>query len=314
MIALAPTDLDWFSFLSDRPDIARVNFWTPTDWKIRSLAPGDHWYFVLKGSLPRKIGGGGRFVKYETLPASRAWSIYGRGNGAENFGDMVQRLNSFREKRASASNTSKDPIIGCVVLEDPFFLPGKQQKTPEQLGITFPAQVVKFKTYDIPPLEIGAPINAYPLVDELEEAVEEAETSMAFNPSNIDDARRRVMASIVRRRGQLNFRQDLIRVYSGRCAITKCDTEAALEAAHIIPYRGEETNSIANGLLLRADLHTLFDIGLLVISSDFRVVLHPSIRNGHYGALHGQQLSVPPDSRCWPSRMALDEHRRTAGF
>ncbi len=49
----------------------------------------------------------------------------------------------------------------------------------------------------------------------------------------------------------------LLKAYSGRCAVTGCDAEPALEAAHLRPYKGPESNTAANGLLLRSDIHTL---------------------------------------------------------
>ena len=79
------------------------------------------------------------------------------------------------------------------------------------------------------------------------------------DPGGIEDARTRVLSSIVRRRGQPLFRKRLLKAYDRRCAFTGCAVEALLEAAHIVPYRGSDTNHIANGLLLRADLHTLFE-------------------------------------------------------
>lgn len=87
--------------------------------------------------------------------------------------------------------------------------------------------------------------------------------SRGFDASSIVDARERVLGQIVRRRGQQEFREKLLVAYEGRCAITGCDAIEALEAAHIVPYLGTETNHVQNGLLLRADIHTLFDLGCL---------------------------------------------------
>lgn len=51
--------------------------------------------------------------------------------------------------------------------------------------------------------------------------------------------------------------------YGGQCAITGSDAGPALEAAHPRPYRGVDSNVISDGLPLRGDIHTLFDLGLL---------------------------------------------------
>ena len=133
--------------------------------------------------------------------------------------------------------------------------------------------------------------------------------------ANLDDARDRIIASIVRRRGQAQFRQELLEAYQHRCALTGCDAVEALEAAHIIPYRGEHTNVMSNGLLLRCDIHTLFDLGLLTIESrSMTVVLDMRLLDTSYGCLAGQSLRVPNDPRCRPSCDLLDAHRLAAGL
>ena len=95
----------------------------------------------------------------------------------------------------------------------------------------------------------------------------------AFNPEGIADTREHDLSSIVRRRGQPAFRKHLLSAYSGRCAITGCDVAAVLDAAHIVSYRGPETNHPANGLLLRTDLHTLFDLRMVAVDVDTMTLL-----------------------------------------
>jgi len=136
-----------------------------------------------------------------------------------------------------------------------------------------------------------------------------------FTPISEEDARKRITASIVARRGQVRFRQGLLKAYDNKCAVTGCDAIEALEAAHITPYMGEHTNSIQNGLLLRADIHTLYDLGLIAISSaDFKVIIHSSLKDGHYAYLAGRMMSVPNNKEYWPSRVALDMHRHSSGL
>ena len=84
------------------------------------------------------------------------------------------------------------------------------------------------------------------------------EASAAFNPAFMADERRRALANRVFAPGQSLFREKLMRAYDGRCAITGCNVEAALEAAHIIHYCGPESDHVGNGLLLRLDLHARF--------------------------------------------------------
>lgn len=131
-----------------------------------------------------------------------------------------------------------------------------------------------------------------------------------FNPESIEDARTHIYTSIVRRQGQGRFRNILIDAYAGKCAITGCDVTAALEAAHIIPYRGKETNSPQNGLLLRADLHTLFDLGLIAIhEANFQLITHPSLGNTVYDQYNGLIIRLPKEVSKYPSSHALAEHR-----
>lgn len=124
-----------------------------------------------------------------------------------------------------------------------------------------------------------------------------------FDPTGVVDAREAVARQIEARRGQQAFRDALLAAYNGRCAVTGCPVVAVLEAAHIHPYRGAETNHIANGLLLRADLHTLLDCGLMAIDpDDFKFFVAPSIRGSSYGKLHGRALR--PRGAGWPEPSA----------
>lgn len=118
--------------------------------------------------------------------------------------------------------------------------------------------------------------------------------------------RKKVMAAITQRQGQPQFRKALFEAYEGRCALAGCDVECALEAAHILPYAGPDTNHVSNGLLFRADIHTLFDLGLLTVnSSDLTVNLEPALSGTAYGALHGRRLRDPQTADSAPSREAL---------
>ncbi len=132
-----------------------------------------------------------------------------------------------------------------------------------------------------------------------------------YDPTSKEDARERTFGSITKRRGQQSFRDALIAAYNKRCAITGCSVLDVLEAAHIYPYRGPDTNKVPNGLLLRSDIHTLFDCGLLAIdSSKMTVLIAPKLRDSEYKALHGHKLFVPENPAQHPSSKALDEQRR----
>jgi hypothetical protein len=99
-----------------------------------------------------------------------------------------------------------------------------------------------------------------------------------------------IKVAIKTRRGQPAFRQALLTEYKGTCCITGCKIEAVLEAAHIIPH-GDETNySVYNGLLLRADVHTLFDLGLLRINEAGIVMVDSTLKNSEYFQHDGDRV------------------------
>ena len=136
-----------------------------------------------------------------------------------------------------------------------------------------------------------------------------------FDLTSLEDARERVLRSITQRRGQKPFRNALIAAYGGQCAITRCSILDVLEAAHIYPYRGPDTNKVANGLLLRSDVHTLFDCGLVAIDSETMTVLvAPHLKDSEYGVLHGAHVHIPQNPAEQPSAEALEMHRKASGL
>lgn len=145
-------------------------------------------------------------------------------------------------------------------------------------------------------------------VDKLSVTREELDKENFFTLPSRDEAQRRMLASIVQRQGQTKFRQNLLKAYEGKCAITDFDAEAALEAAHIIPYSETENNEPSNGLLLRADLHTLFDLNYIVIHPEtMQVHLSPAIQNTEYRVINGKRIRVPKDESLRPSQQFLRE-------
>lgn len=135
-----------------------------------------------------------------------------------------------------------------------------------------------------------------------------------FDARNDQDLREKALAQVARRRGQATFRAALLEAYGGKCCITGCALKDALEAAHIIPYLGEHSQHVQNGLLLRADIHTLFDLGLLVITDGYRVKLSPiALEDDSYVNLESKQLELPNDPAHYPSLDALGSHRKWAG-
>ncbi len=147
-------------------------------------------------------------------------------------------------------------------------------------------------------------------VQHLRSLAETMEAAGGFVVTSDEDSRDKTQRSIVLRRGQPDFRNALMEAYGARCAITGCEVRDVLEAAHIYPYRGENTNHVQNGLLLRADIHTLFDLGKISIDPDrLTVILDPALMSSDYAKLHGKKINVPGNPRQWPSKEALKWRR-----
>lgn len=136
-----------------------------------------------------------------------------------------------------------------------------------------------------------------------------------LEPQNSKDGRQAVIDTIIKRRGHPNFRQVLLEAYEHRCAITSFNAPDALEAACIVPFRGKFTHHPSNGLLLRADIHTLFDLGKIAIDTGtMSVVMTEDLMQTNYRILAGRPLRYPKDEEQRPSSEALDLHRRLAGL
>ena len=129
------------------------------------------------------------------------------------------------------------------------------------------------------------------------------------------DVREWEIRQVLKRRGQARFRMSLIRAYDDCCAITGCSAVDALEASHIAPYNETINNKTDNGLLLRADLHTLFDLGLLGVNpEDYSVMLSPKLGGTQYNELLGVKVRLPQSVDDRPSAKALNDHARWAGL
>ncbi|MFE9697942.1 HNH endonuclease [Streptomyces sp. NPDC006270] len=114
-------------------------------------------------------------------------------------------------------------------------------------------------------------------------------------PQELPGGTRRTTAAA--RRGQDAFRRALVRQYGLVCAVTGAAPAEVLEAAHVRPFSDTRHHRVEEGLMLRSDVHRLFDSGLLAIDSDLVVHVAPSLA-GHasYSALTGAVLHLPPDA------------------
>jgi len=137
----------------------------------------------------------------------------------------------------------------------------------------------------------------------------------SFDSESSKDARNSVVEGIIRRRGHPEFRKRLLGAYDFKCAITGSDAIDALEAAYIVPYRGRFTHHPSNGLLLRADVHTLFDLGKIAIDTrNLTVLLAEDLLSSNYRILAGRPMTYPAQEEHRPSTESLDLHRRLAGL
>jgi putative restriction endonuclease len=291
------TNNDWFRFLSERkPD--EVNFWRPrsqTDFK--ALQPGDIFLFKLHSPLDF-IAGGGVFVRHSFLPLPLAWQAFGEKNGVPDFETFEHRILEHRDQ------TELIRQLGCTILVQPFFW-------PRDLWIPIPSDwkknIVTGKGYSVDSpagMALWTEVRARLHGTILPEVAAVAE----------EPARYGAPLTIRPRLGQGAFRVEVTDAYSRRCAITGEKTLPALEAGHIRPYAKRGPHEIRNGLLLRSDLHNLFDLGYLTVTIDYHVEVSRRIReefeNGrHYYALHGQSLVVlPRNEEARPAREFLEWH------
>ncbi|MCA1791407.1 MAG: HNH endonuclease [Thioalkalivibrio sp.] len=296
------TDWNWFRQLRhDAPD--DVNFWRPSGKAFRALQPGDP--FLFKLHAPRNvIAGGGFFVEARQLPVSQAWMAFERRNGVRDVDELLTRIDHYR--RAAAGLGPADPVIGAIVLTQPFFFEDDEfVPAPDD----WHPNIVVGKGYDV---ATGAGARMWQAVLErlrLRGALE-------LPPADADPRTKR--AWVEQRLGQGAFRSRVADAYERRCAVTGERTLPVLEAAHIVPHARQGPNQVDNGLLLRSDLHRLFDRGLATVEPEhltFRVSdrIREEYSNGRvYYELDGTPLKVVPAAlELRPSRQFLEVHRST---
>lgn len=144
--------------------------------------------------------------------------------------------------------------------------------------------------------------------DSVGDAEQDAAEELAEPISSEEDGRVRELKAVFLRRGQKAFRNALLKAYERGCAVTGCIVEDVLEAAHIIPYKGNETDRCDNGLLLRADIHTLFDLGLLWINEEMKVRIADALHSTEYGKLQGRKIRMPKAASLRPHPDHLAHH------
>jgi putative restriction endonuclease len=295
---LAVTDSTWFRFLRSRPEIDEVNFWQPGgNREFKALRPGQPFLFKLH-SPENFVVGGGFFAHASLLPATLAWEAFGDKNGAATWEEMRARIQKYRRRELEPR---EDPTIGCIVLTQPFFF---DEIDWIQMPGDFQLSTVVGKGYDTREGEgrkLWERVSA--LLRSLQPmAVAEPQEEMFGEPI------------LVRPRlGQGSFRVLVTDIYRRRCAISGERALPVLQAAHIRPVANGGQHRIDNGLLLRSDIHTLFDRGYISVTPEHRILVSRKLKeefdNGEpYYPLQGKEIWLPPTADERPRSEFLEWH------
>jgi len=297
---VATTDFDWFRFLREkRPE--EVNFWQPSGRGFRALELGEPLFFKLKKPHDA-IGGFGLFARHELATAALAWEAFGELNGAATFAEMCARIERYRP--GQPRDPGKLYTIGCIMLSQPvFFEEADWVAQPRDWA----PNTVSGAGYDLAAGE-GRRIweecraRAAVLPQPVPVAAEAAEGDRYGAP-----------ALVRPRLGQGTFRVAVTQAYGGRCAVTREHSLPVLEAAHIQAFNQGGPHDVPNGLLLRADVHRLFDRGYVTVTPGLRFEVSSRLReeweNGKvYYDLQGREVAVPRARRDRPSPELLRWH------
>lgn len=285
MVALfiANTDDDWFDFLAAAPDVTEVNFWRPSPQGFHAIQPGELFVFRLKN--PRdKIGGFGVLSNSTVLPLQIAWETFGRLNGVSSFEALRTAIQAYRPNDLVGPNTN----IGCRILAPAFFFP---RHLWLDLPSSWPRNVQGGKSYSTDDPEI---LRLWNDLQELAPLSTSAATISATEPG----MRYGSPTLVTPRLGQGAFRIAVTEAYGRQCAISGGKVLPALDAAHIRPYSEGGAHAKSNGILLRKDIHSIFDLGYATIDTDCRFVVSGRVKqefnNGEeYLRYHGTRLHLP---------------------
>lgn len=300
---LGVTDLRWYNYLRTKAP-EDVNFWQPGGkTAFRALKPGGAFLFKLKSPY-NAIGGVAFFAAQSQLPLSLAWDTFASRNGFDTIDLFRSAIQKYR------GSSERNPTIGCIALTNPIFF-DQQDWIP--IPTDWSNSIVQGKRYStITPVGL-------PLWQQVQMVIEKySNTALIANQNSFvvaEDAPQYGKSILQKVRiGQGAFRLSIIDAYHKRCAITGEKTLPVLEAAHIKPFAEAGPNQIVNGLLLRSDMHKLFDDGYITITPDLTIEISKKIReefnNGReYYQYHGKSLlTVPKLNIDRPSPVYLEYH------
>jgi len=296
------TDNTWFRFLAARPLVTEVNFWQPSGGReFRVLSPGEPFFF--KTHYPHnRVVGGGFFSDSARLTVSEAWEFFGEANGADSIEQMRARIGHYRH---APINTGEDPVIGCLFVRDVRFFSEDEAVVPPP---RFARPIVQGKSYDMADPSVASYFAE--LLQRILGAVVELDFSQPWHrPGPVFGDPRLAPYRL----GQRSFQAVVLNAYHRRCAISGTHIPPVLQAAHIRPVTKGGEHRLDNGLLLRSDIHTLFDRGYLGVDPSHCLHVSPRLRadfsNGdQFYAKAGQVIELPERRLDRPSREFLEWH------
>jgi putative restriction endonuclease len=297
------TDGEWYRFLADRPTLTEVNFWRPAGAReFRALAPGEPFFFKTHYGQGNRVVGGGFYSGFAQLRVSEAWEFFGEANGAPSLEQLRIQVGRYRQKPIAAG---EDPTIGCVLIRDAGFFPVEVLAPPPP---DFAPNIVQGKGYDLA-VEPRADYFNDLLQRLLGIPLEIDLTEPWHRPGPVYGDPRLAPGRL----GQQAFQAVVLNAYSRRCAVTGEKIRPVLQAAHIrpLPWGGE--HRLDNGLLLRSDVHTLFDRGYLGVDPKYRLLVSPRLRaefdNGEqFYRRAGERIDLPKRRIDQPNAEFLEWH------
>ncbi len=299
------TDWDWYTHLHARRAV-EVNFWTPSARPFKALARGEPFFFLLKA--PRSaICGYGIFEKYSVLPDWLAWDAFGEANGVASADELRRRILKYR--RSNQIEIGERIDIGCIVLEECAFFDEKDWvRRPDDWA----PNIVSGKGYDV---TAGEGLRVF--LDCMRRRAVEAGALPLVASASEAAARYGAPTLVMPRLGQGAFRVEVTDAYDRACAVTSEHSLPVLEAAHIKPYARGGEHAVSNGLLLRTDIHRLFDRGYVTVDEQHRFVVSKRLKqdfeNGRvYYDMQGHDVFVPRQADLAPSTTSLTWHRENA--
>jgi putative restriction endonuclease len=303
---VAVTDGEWYRFLAGRPELDEVNFWRPGGGRgFHRIAVGEPFFFKTHHPHNRVVGGG-FYSGFAPLKVSEAWDLYGYANGVEDLDQMRRRVGQYRR---APIGRAEDPEIGCVFVRDVAFFPDDQSAPPPP---DFAANIVQGKGYD---LADGA-YAAY-FRDLLLRIVGGIAIEIDLGgPWHRDGPVYGDPRLTPQRLGQRAFHAVVLDAYHRRCAITGAKIRPVLQAAHIVPLPAGGEHRLDNALLLRSDVHTLYDQGYLAVDPKHRLLVSPRLRaefgNGEqFYAQAGETIALPDRRADRPGSDFLEWHLDT---